>query len=297
MSLDEILKVKKNAATHFDISVVIPSWNNLNYLKNCIQSIKSHSAYKIQVIVVINEGKDGTYEWIKNLDDVDYVYSPQNLGVCLALNSARSLVASNYFCYANDDMYFLPEWDKPLMNEIIKIGTKNFMLSSTLIEPIDTGNKCVIVGNYGQTLENFEKENLLKDYKTLIKKDWQGSSWPPNIVHIDTWDAVGAYSIEYSPGFYSDPDFSKKLYDIGIRHFRGISESRVYHFGTKSTGRVKRNNGRSTFLLKHGMTSNTFYKHCLKMGEEWEKNNSTKPLPLATKWANKLKAIGMIFER
>lgn len=183
------------------------------------------------------------------------------------------------------------------MDEIIKIGTKNFMLSSTLIEPIDTGNKCVIVGNYGQTLDNFEKENLLKDYKTFIKKDWQGSSWPPNIVHIDTWDAVGAYSIEYSPGFYSDPDFSKKLYDIGIRHFRGISESKMYHFGTKSTGRVKRNNGRSTFLLKHGMSSNTFYKHCLKMGEEWQKNNSTKPLPLATKWTNKLKAIGMIFKR
>ena len=31
-----------------------------------------------------------------------------------------------------------------------------------------------------------------------------GATIPPNIVHRDIWDLVGGYSIEYSPGMYSD---------------------------------------------------------------------------------------------
>lgn len=45
--------------------------------------------------------------------------------------------------------------------------------------------------------------------------DWMGATIPPNIVHRDIWDLVGGYSIEYSPGMYSDPDFTAKLYMCG----------------------------------------------------------------------------------
>ena len=57
---------------------------------------------------------------------------------------------------------------------------------------------------------------------------------------------------------YSDPDFTAKLWLCGIRYMKGLSASRVYHFETKSTGRVKKNNGQMQFLMKWGMTSSTF---------------------------------------
>ena len=46
-------------------SILIPSYNNLEYLKTCIDSLKKNSKYKHQIIVHINEGTDGSLEYIK----------------------------------------------------------------------------------------------------------------------------------------------------------------------------------------------------------------------------------------
>jgi len=43
-----------------DISVVIPTWNNLDMLKLCLRSVREHSELSHQVVVHVNEGTDGT---------------------------------------------------------------------------------------------------------------------------------------------------------------------------------------------------------------------------------------------
>jgi hypothetical protein len=84
------------------------------------------------------------------------------------------------------------------------------------------------------------------------------------------WEEVGGYDVAYSPGFGSDPDFSMKLWKAGVRHFRGIGQSKVYHFQSKSTGRVVRNDGRRTFTLKWGYTPSFFYKKVLRLGQTYD---------------------------
>ena len=118
-----------------------------------------------------------------------------------------------------------------------------------------------------EIVETFEEERLLREYKTLKHGDWQGSTWPPNIVHRDLWDLVGGYSVEYSPGMYSDPDFSAKLFHAGVRLFKGVDKSRVYHFEARSTHRIVKNDGSLQFLRKWGITSSSFMNDVLHRGE------------------------------
>jgi len=250
-------------------SILIPTWNNLDFLKLCVNSIRKNSNFVHQIIIIINEGKDGSLEWVNNQNDIDFVHSKTNIGICYGLNSARSLIKTNYVVYVNDDMYFLPNWDNEINNQIEEIGHDNFMLSSTMIEPTDTGNPCVIVADYGDTLLNFKEEKLCKEYINFKKKNWSGSTWPPNILPLKLWDLVGGMSTEFSPGFYSDPDLSMKLWKLGVRYFKGLGNSRVYHFGSKSTKRVKMNTGKKLFLLKWGITANFFNKHYLKRGQDF----------------------------
>jgi glycosyltransferase involved in cell wall biosynthesis len=224
----------------------------------------------LQIIVHINEGTDGTAAWVKSQSDLNFTFSQENIGVCYALNQCRTLAKGDYFLYLNDDMYVCPGWDQYLFNEIKAIGHDAFFLSATAIEPVNTDNDCVIVQNFGMDPESFQQENLLKEFQDPVKKDWQGSTWPPNVVHKKTWDLVGGYSIEYSPGLYSDPDFSMKLWKAGIRLFKGVGDSRVYHFGGKSTKRVVKNKGYYTFISKWGMTSGTFTKKMLRSGEPFD---------------------------
>jgi glycosyltransferase involved in cell wall biosynthesis len=248
-------------------SILLPSWNNLPYLKKCIESIRKNSTFTHQVIVHVNDGSDGTIEWL-NQEKIDYTYSKENVGICYALNAARSLAYTDYIVYMNDDMYVLPNWDKVLLEEIEATDTKLFFFSSTMIEPTDHNNPCVIAPkDYGRDLESFNEAGLLNDFEGFDKKDWMGATWPPNIVHISTWDLVGGYSIEFSPGMYSDPDFSMKLWHAGVRLFKGIANSRVYHFGSKSTLRIKKNNGYRQFIKKWGITPSLFNNEYIKRGE------------------------------
>ncbi len=279
--------MEKDGITGF--SILIPTWNNLPYLQLCIESILLNSTFQHQLIVLVNEGKDGSKEWVISQSNIEHIYFAENAGICHTLNAGAKLANTNYILYINDDMFVLPGWDKAFMEEIEKIGHNNFFLSATMIEPTETGNTCVIVKDYGNNIDSFKKADLLKEYNSLNKEDWNGATWPPNIMHKEMWNAVGGMSIEFSPGMYSDPDLSMKLWQQGVRYFKGLGNSKVYHFGTKSTGRVKQNNGRETFIKKWGITPGTFAKYYLRRGEKFTGPLAEAKIPILEKWRNKWK--------
>ena len=45
-------------------SILIPSYNNLPYLKLCISSIKKNSKFNHEIIVHSNVGSDGTLKYL-----------------------------------------------------------------------------------------------------------------------------------------------------------------------------------------------------------------------------------------
>ncbi len=250
-------------------SILIPSWNNLAYLKLCVDSVRRHSKFEHQIILHINDGSDGSRTWA-HAEEIDHSYSPQNVGVCEAVNAAATLARTDYIVYLNDDMYVLPDWDRYLREEIERIGHEQFFLSGTMIEPSFTNNPCALAPfDFGTTVADFQESELLARYAELEHHDWCGATWPPNIVPRKLWEQVGGYSIEFSPGMSSDPDFSQKLWQAGVRYFKGLSRSRVYHFQAKSTGKIQKNPGSVQFLQKWGITQSTFGRYYLRRGKQW----------------------------
>lgn len=292
-----ILKRKLPGKDNAVFSILIPTWNNLSYLQLCIESIRRNSRFVHQLIVHINEGNDGTLEWVAAQSDIDYTYSEKNIGICYALNIQSSMADTEYIVYMNDDMVACPDWDFFLLDEIKAIGHKYFFVSATVIEPFPTGNNCVIVKDYGTDIGSFRQKELYAGWASFSKADWLGATWPPNVVHKDLWDLVGGYSTEFSPGMYSDPDFSMKLWKAGVRIFKGVGRSRLYHFGSKSVGRVKKNKGYYTFISKWGMTSSTFTKYFLRSGQPFEGGELTAPVFTGKmRWKNLYKRVLTAFQ-
>ena len=247
-------------------SILIPSWNNLPILKICIDAIRKNSHFHHQVIVHANEAADGTLEWLKE-NKISYTYSAANAGVCYGFNSAYSLAVSDYICLLDDDMYVCPGWDKALLDEIEKQEDHYFCISGTLIQPHVTTYNCVIGPyDFGRTAAEFHEDDLLAMYDKVPFYDWNGCNWYPMVIHRHTWNLIGGLSTEFSPGMYSDPDFMMKLWNLGVRYFKGVSACRAYHFLSLTTSRVKKNDGRKQFLLKWGITSSTFFKYYLRIG-------------------------------
>ncbi len=254
------------------LSIVIPTFNNLDYLKLCLMSLKKNSKYQHEIIIHINDGSDGTLTYIKS-QNIKYTYSKNNIGLCSGINSAVKLTDSNYILYSHDDMYFCPEWDVELIKEIQMIKHENFYLSGVMIQK----NNGHINFDCGNTINDFDEKKLLKNYKNINCYNQQGSHFAPHIITKNLWNKVKGFSEDFNPGIGSDPDFNMKLWKEGVRIFKGLSNFKVYHFASITTRKkkeFKQNRGEKTFLKKWGITIKFFKKYYLKTNTEY-----TGPLP------------------
>jgi len=253
-------------------SILIPSFNNVKYLQLCIYSIKKNSKYTHQIIIHVNIGDDGTIEYL-NKNNIEYTHTDYNSGICEGINTAAKLTKFQYILYAHDDFYFCPNWDEILLNEINLIGHNNFYLSGTMMHSGQIPFEC------GDNIENFDEQKFLSNYKKNNYFDFQGSTWAPTLVHKDIWNLAGGFSEEFFPGTGSDPDFNMKLWNKGIRIFKGINNFKVYHFGSivlrKKINQIKKDakygsKGSKIFLLKWGISIKFFRKHYLKVDTKYD---------------------------
>lgn len=261
-------------------SIVIPTWNNLPYVKLLVNSLRQHSKYQHQILIHVNDGSDGTLDWVRG-EGIEHTASDDNVGICFAVNRAAALATHKYLVYMNDDMVVLPDWDVELLRYAEDFDGQRFMLSSTMVEPRETGNKCVVVADFGQTVEQWNEFLALSTCHRLKRTNWMGSTWPPTLVPTWMWQEVGGYSTEFSPGMSSDNDFTMKLYHAGCRIFLGVGSSLVYHFACVSTGRIKKNDGRKQFLRKWSVTQRDFDRQVLHRGDVATESNAVDDVDLS----------------
>ena len=244
-------------------SIIIPTYNNIDCLKICLDSIQKNSSVNHEVIIHCNDGSDGTIEFIKKYK-YKHSYSKNNIGLCSSVNIAANLSTTNYILYSHDDMYFCPFWDKALFEELKNIKTDKFYLSAgTTIEPS--------LKDFGKP-DNFNEIALLEFVKKYEFYDFQGSHWAPHLIKKNIWNEIGGFSEEFNPGFGSDPDLNMKLWNIGVRIFKGLKNFKIYHFGSQvlRSKKLKKNNGSRTFLKKWGITIDLFKKYYLRSNSPYK---------------------------
>lgn len=243
-------------------SILIPTWNNLDYLQLAISSIRQHSAHDHEILVHVNEGLDGTLQWLQE-QGIRHTHSERNLGVCMAVNQLAGIASRDWIVFLNDDMVCCRGWDLALVDAIEKASTDLMFLSSRLIEPTDTGNQLVLIHDCGRSPAAFDEQKLQRFCNAVAAGDTVGAAAQPTVVARRWWQMVGGYSLEFSPGMASDIDLLIKLWIVGCREFRIVDASRIYHFSCRSTGRIRKNKGDRTFVMKWGITESEFRRHYL----------------------------------
>ena len=247
-------------------TIIIPTLNNLPYLKICINSINKNSLHKHEIIPHVNIGDDGTIEYLKK-NKIKFTHTEYNSGICKGMNLAAKEAKYDYILYAHDDFYFCPNWDMILKKEVDKINHNLFYLSGTMV------NNGQIELDCGNNADNFNEKKFLAEYKNVNFYDFQGSTWAPHLIHKEIWNKVGGFSEEFYPGTGSDPDLNMKLWQLGVRIFKGINDFKVYHFGSIVTRKYERDpeiitesgsRGGKIFLLKWGISIRFFKKFFLK---------------------------------
>jgi len=142
-------------------SIIIPTFNNLRYLRQCISSIKKNSKFKHEIIPHINQGTDGTEDYLIS-ENLKYTVTKYNSGICAGMNKAAKESTTSYILYAHDDFYFCPGWDEALLKEVKKIPHNRFYLSGIMM------NNGPLRFDCGNTLDDFDENKLLNNFKNVI---------------------------------------------------------------------------------------------------------------------------------
>jgi GT2 family glycosyltransferase len=262
-------------------SILIPTWNNLPFLKLCVDSIRRESCVEHEILVHVNEGSDDTLHWLK-AQGIRHSHSEGNIGICMAVNHLAGMATKDWLLYMNDDMVCCPGWDAALMDRIESAPNDRIFLSSMLLEPRPTGNVRVIFQDHGRSPDHFDAAGLSQHFMDVVRNDMPGHASQPTLVAKRWWTMVGGYSLEFSPGMSSDDDLLIKLWIAGFRRFEIVSSSRLYHFACSSTGRIRKNRGSREFALKWGITQKEFMRLYLSQAHLHSNDNTAQCIPRPT---------------
>ncbi|MEX2607377.1 MAG: glycosyltransferase [Kiritimatiellia bacterium] len=95
------------------VTLLILTWNALDYTKACIESIREFdSGWPYEILVVDNGSTDGTVEWLQSQSDLKVLAQPENVGYVRGNNiGLESLPADRDVILLNNDTEILhPGW-------------------------------------------------------------------------------------------------------------------------------------------------------------------------------------------
>ena len=82
-------------------TIVIPNYNGIHYLENCLHSLEKEQAY---IIVVDNGSTDGSYEMTcEKFPTVKTIRFSDNMGFCKAVNAGIAASDTEYVIFLNND--------------------------------------------------------------------------------------------------------------------------------------------------------------------------------------------------
>jgi GT2 family glycosyltransferase len=116
------------------LSVVVVNWNSIEDLRQCLESLRTQTVQRLEVIVVDNGSEDGSADMVAaEFPEVFLVRETENLGFAEACN--RGIVASHgeWVAMLNNDAVAEPDWAKALVDAATAAPADCGMLQSLLL--------------------------------------------------------------------------------------------------------------------------------------------------------------------
>ena len=102
------------------VSIVIPHWNNVEVLSECLKSIRSSNFSDFEVIVVDNASTDNSVQYVKsNFPEVKLIENGVNDGYAGGCNIGANLARGEYLIFLNNDTIQKPNWISSLLSTLI----------------------------------------------------------------------------------------------------------------------------------------------------------------------------------
>lgn len=262
------------------LSFCISTYNNLNYLKLAVESVRKNSYFKDAPFIIHAENcDDGTNEWLESVSEqynLEYYIekNPIPVGIGGGMNFCADKVQTEYIMFLHSDFYVSKDWDKTCLDIFEKYPNEKLWVSSYRLEPQMFPNSqphpgtTVVPKDYlGAYWNDFNSEGFEQWAEQFVQMNdfeipkGEGVS---GLIRKTDWDAIGGNDPRFAPTSWDDKDLFLRMVQAGYK-FVLTSKSLVWHFGARGSHRLEENNGQSSQRQRETEIKNQF-----KWLEKWQ---------------------------
>ena len=219
------------------ITFVIPSRNNLEFLKLAYQSIRNLK--NIHEILILDDASiDGTIEWLRSLDDAELIVyrndGPERIGIVGMFDKGIQMSRTDIIFAFHADMVAGPNLD----TNILKHLQPRTVVSATRIEPpLHPAGPEKIIQNWGNEVNEFDFEKNMngRNYfeRTNSGKTTEGI-FAPWCMYKSDYLEIGGHDELFAPQSKEDSDLFNRFVLNGYRIIQSW-DGLVYHFTSRGS--------------------------------------------------------------
>lgn len=200
------------------VSIIILTWNGLEFTKACLESIRANTAFERYRIVVADNGStDGTIEYLQQQQDITAIFHGSNLGFAKGNNLAirQCDPDSDVILLNNDTQIVQTDWIEKLQQAAYSAADIG-VAGCRLVRPDGTlqhvGTFMPLDTMWGQQIGGGEKD--INQYSDT--HDVEGVVFACVYLKRETLDRVGLLDEDYF-SYFEDTDYCFRAKQAGYR--------------------------------------------------------------------------------
>ena len=206
-------------------SIVIVTWNQFAYTKECIDSILTRTDESIELIFVDNGSTDGTPDYLDSVPNARVIRNSENRGFGPAVNQGLAICEGKQIVLLNNDCVVSTGW------------------LHQLLEALHDDDRNGIVGPVSNNVSG--EQQIPEPYQDLTSMD--GFAWNRRmhrelistdrlvgfcmLFRREVMDRIGMLDERFRVGCYEDDDFCRRASEAGYRVLIATNAF-VHHYGS-----------------------------------------------------------------
>lgn len=216
------------------LSVLLPTWNNLDCLALAIRGLEQYSMPETEILIHVDEARDPTVKW---LEDRGYVFSstPGREGQYFGWNRCAEQATNDYIILFSDDMFPAPNWDRNLLKWFEEHEKR--VIVPRLVEPHPGSYPPVY--DCGQTPQEFNEGQFVSYTHTLKYHELKPHNFGAYSMSRHRYNAIGGFNwLRYNLGSGSIDLALRLAKTFPDTEFYEARDVLVYHFQRMSIKRI-----------------------------------------------------------
>ena len=217
--------------TYGKVSIIIVTYNNLNYNQLCIESILSKTDYpNFEIIIIDNNSTDGTPDYLRSMetkfDFIKVILNNENYGFAKANNQGTNICDGNYIIFLNNDTVVTKGW----LSKFVYYLDRHPEIG--LIGPVT--NFC---GNEARIETTYKNLDEMDQFAYSYTLGHEGKFFNIKMLALfcvamrrEVINKVGLLDEDFKIGMFEDDDYSHRL---KLKGYRVVCAEDIYihHFG------------------------------------------------------------------